>query len=198
MRQCCHIWRSKVTGRQIKRDETPSCWFTHKNSDIKLDALFFFEVRFQFSALSVFFSVSSWGCSVERCALLGFCWGAWLVCHACGSFNFCCGAMASLGVDCGPFCQRAVGVGPRKWWFHFFWPKKMMIPKFHFFFLGERDRERAIYISKCHEWWVKWVFEDHDFVRFVNIKSRILRHPSVHNLVLRWGEDQECFFFFFS
>lgn len=60
------------------------------------------------------------------------------------------------------------------------------------FFLGER----AIYISKCHEWWVKWVFEDHDFVRFVNIKSRILRHPSVHNLVLRWGEDQECFFSF--
>eukprot|EP00434_Breviolum_minutum_P022658 symbB.v1.2.019995.t1/scaffold1657.1/size107422/4 len=38
------------------------------------------------------------GCSVERCALLGFCWGAWLVCHACGSFNFCCGAMAHPSV----------------------------------------------------------------------------------------------------
>ena len=127
-----------------------------------------------------FFPVSSWGCSVERCALLGFCWGAWLVCHACGSFNFCCGAMASLGVDCG----RIIFVnGPLGWAQEnddsiFYW-----------------ERERAIYISNCHEWWVKWVFEDHDFVRFVNIKSRILRHPSVHNLVLRWGEDQECIFF---
>ena len=85
---------------------------------------------------------------MERCALLGFCWGAWLVCHACGSFNFCCGAMASLGVDCG----RIIFVnGPLGWAQEnddsiFFWPKKMMIPKFHFF-LGER----SIYISQCHE-----------------------------------------------
>lgn len=26
MRQCCHIWRSKVTGRQIKQDERVLGW----------------------------------------------------------------------------------------------------------------------------------------------------------------------------
>lgn len=38
------------------------------------------------------------GCPLERCALLGFCWGAWLVCHACGAWPFCCGAMAHPSV----------------------------------------------------------------------------------------------------
>eukprot|EP00435_Cladocopium_sp_Y103_P006583 s1683_g2.t1 len=39
------------------------------------------------------------GCALERCALLGFCWGAWLACHACGAWpNFCCAAMAHPSV----------------------------------------------------------------------------------------------------
>lgn len=39
------------------------------------------------------------GCPLERCALLGFCWGAWLVCHACSAWpDFCCAAMAHPSV----------------------------------------------------------------------------------------------------
>ena len=80
---------------------------------------------------------------MERCALLGFCWGAWLVCHACGSFNFCCGAMASLGVDCGPiiFVNGPLGWARENDDSIFLLAQENDESEIPFVFLGERERE---------------------------------------------------------
>ena len=47
------------------------------------------------------------GCA-GRTSLLGFCWGAWLVYHACADFDFCCGVVAQLGALSKAEQSRAV------------------------------------------------------------------------------------------